>query len=185
MECFWNVTATQIHRQNITSPQTVNYNLTHLTDKSVQLTKDNQQTFTKYYMYIIPTHNNDENNINNKSPTVGLECLRSYFHGKRPKIKVAVSKNLYNIHTFNGPLSGTTQVSRYQKGKTYLDFTETWQWHQLDHMQLCTLLQTDNHASTHRSVFTGQMPFLPPNQQHQSTEGTVQLEKNYKKLSRN
>jgi len=23
----------------------------------------------------------------------------------------------------------------------------------------------------HRSVFTGQMPFLPPNQQHQSTEG--------------
>jgi len=24
-----------------------------------------------------------------------------------------------------------------------------WQWHQLDHMQIiCTLLQTDNHAST-------------------------------------
>jgi len=28
------------------------------------------------------------------------------------------------IHPFNGPLSGTTQVSRYQKGKTNLDFTE-------------------------------------------------------------
>jgi len=30
------------------------------------------------------------------------------------------------IHTqpFNGPFSGTTQVSRYQKGKTNLDFTE-------------------------------------------------------------
>ena len=27
-------------------------------------------------------------------------------------------------HTFNGPLSGTTQVSRYKKGKTNLDFTE-------------------------------------------------------------
>jgi len=27
-------------------------------------------------------------------------------------------------HTFNGPFSGTTQVSRYQKGKTNLDFTE-------------------------------------------------------------
>jgi len=25
---------------------------------------------------------------------------------------------------FNGPLSGTTEVSRYQKGKTNLDFTE-------------------------------------------------------------
>jgi len=29
-----------------------------------------------------------------------------------------------HTHTFNGPLSGTTQVSRYQKGKTSLDFTE-------------------------------------------------------------
>jgi len=30
-------------------------------------------------------------------------------------------------HTYplNGPLSWTTQVSRYQKGKTNLDFTET------------------------------------------------------------
>ena len=57
----------------------------------------------------------------------------------------------YNIHPFNGPLSGTTRVSRYQKGKTNLDFTEAreseWQWHQLGHMQVCTLLQTDNHAS--------------------------------------
>ena len=28
------------------------------------------------------------------------------------------------IHPFNGPLSGTTRVNRYQKGKTNLDFTE-------------------------------------------------------------
>ena len=27
-------------------------------------------------------------------------------------------------HTFNGPLSRTTRVGRYQKGKTNLDFTE-------------------------------------------------------------
>ena len=59
-----------------------------------------------------------------------------------------------SIHTcpFNGPLSGTTRVSRYQKGKTNLDFTESrdseWQWHQLGHMQVCTSLRTDNHAST-------------------------------------
>ena len=43
-------------------------------------------------------------------------------------------------------------MSRYQKGKTILDFTEArdseWQWHQLDNMQVCTLLQADNHAST-------------------------------------
>ena len=29
-----------------------------------------------------------------------------------------------HTHTFNGPFSETTQVSRYQKGKTNLDFTE-------------------------------------------------------------
>jgi len=43
-------------------------------------------------------------------------------------------------------------VSQYQKGKTNLDFTKArdteWQWHQLGHVQVCTLLQTDNHAST-------------------------------------
>jgi len=66
-------------------------------------------------------------------------------------------------------------TGKRQKGKANLDFTEArdseWQWHQLGRMQVCTLLQTDNHASTHHSVFTGRMPFLPPNQQRQSTEG--------------
>jgi len=42
-----------------------------------------------------------------------------------------------HTHPFNGPFTGTTQVSRYQKGKTNLDFTEAkdseWQWHQLGH----------------------------------------------------
>jgi len=83
-----------------------------------------------------------------------------------------------HTHTppFNGPFSGSTQVSRYQK--TNLDFTgardSEWQWHQLGHMQVCTSLQADNHASTSPlSFFTSWMPFLPPNQQHQSTEGTT------------
>jgi len=43
-------------------------------------------------------------------------------------------------------------VSRYQKSKTNLNFTgardSEWQWHQLGHIQVCTSLQTDNHAST-------------------------------------
>jgi len=43
-------------------------------------------------------------------------------------------------------------------------------------MQVCTSLQTDNHASTPLlSFFTGRMPFLPPNQQRQSTEGKLLL----------
>jgi len=82
-----------------------------------------------------------------------------------------------HTHTqpFNGPLSGTTRVSWNQKGKTNLDCTEArdseWQWHQQGHMQVCTSLQTDNHASTPPLFFTGRMPFLPPNQQRQSTKG--------------
>jgi len=40
------------------------------------------------------------------------------------------------------------------------------------YMQVCTSLQTYNHASTPPlSFFTGRTPFLPPNQQRQSTEG--------------
>ena len=76
-------------------------------------------------------------------------------------------------HTFNSPLSGTIQVSRYQKGKTNLDFTEArdseWQWHQLGHMQVCTSLQTPRKSQ----FFTDRMPFLPPSQQCQSTEGKI------------
>ena len=57
-----------------------------------------------------------------------------------------------HTHLFNGLFSGTTQVSRNQKGKTNLDFTEArdseWQWHQVGHMQVCTSLQTDNQANT-------------------------------------
>jgi len=66
--------------------------------------------------------------------------------------------------------AGTRKV---KIGKTNLDFTEArdseWQWHhQLGHMQVCTSLQTDNHASTPPlSFFTGWMPFLPPNEQQE------------------
>jgi len=71
------------------------------------------------------------------------------------KQMTAVAENRHThpfTHPFNGPFSGTTRVGRYQKGKTNLDFTEArdseWLWHQLGHMQVCTSLQTDNHAST-------------------------------------
>ena len=72
-----------------------------------------------------------------------------------------------HTHPFNGSFSGTTRVSRYQKGKTNLDFTEArdseWQWHQLGHMQVCTSLQTDNHPSCHptNSVKALKAMFLP------------------------
>jgi len=57
------------------------------------------------------------------------------------------------LHPFNSLFSGTTWVSRYEKGKTSRDLNEArddgvlgWQWHQLDHVQTtCTSL---HHTST-------------------------------------
>ena len=73
---------------------------------------------------------------------------------------------------FNGPLSGTTRVSRYQKGKTNVDFTEArdseWQWDQLGHMQVCISLQVDNHASTPLLSFFYRPDALPAAQPTES-----------------
>jgi len=49
--------------------------------------------------------------------------------------------------------SGQPGVSGQQKSNPFSILTKQemmgWQWHQLDSMQIiCTLLQTDNHAST-------------------------------------
>jgi len=62
------------------------------------------------------------------------------------------SAQLPHLTRLTALFSRTTWVSRYQKGETNLDCTEArdseWQWHQLGHMQVCTSLPTDNHAST-------------------------------------
>ena len=87
-----------------------------------------------------------------------------------------VEKNTHtHTHPFNGPFSRTTRVGRYQKGKTNLDFTEardssgggiSWAYASL-HLAPDRITT----PAPHHSVFTGRMPFLPPNQQRQSTEG--------------
>jgi len=73
---------------------------------------------------------------------------------KKWNIKRQHKDNITHTHTHTHTRTRltATQVSRYQKGKTNLDFTEIrdseWQWHQLGHMQVCTSLQTDNCVST-------------------------------------
>jgi len=67
--------------------------------------------------------------------------------GHRPNVV-----NYYYIRlTVTSRCPGLPRVSRYQKGKTSLDFTgardSEWQWHQLGHMKVCTSLQTGNHAN--------------------------------------
>ena len=114
----------------------------------------------------------------NSSKPVAAECGGQMMGqmDARPLHKPCSPYYATHTHPFNGSLSRTTRVSRYQKGKTNLSFTEArdseWQWHQLGHMQVCTSLETDNDASTPAlKFFTGWMPFMPPNQQRQSTEG--------------
>jgi len=83
----------------------------------------------------------------------------------------------YYFNCFMAPwtVSGTTQMSWYQKGKTNLDSLEQeivsgsgicW--------AICKSAPHPRQITTpapHHSIFTGWMPFLPSNQQHQSTEG--------------
>ena len=104
-------------------------------------------------------------------PSVHLSydvCLILMFKNQHTALKRRNTRT--HAHPFNGPFTGTTRVSRYQKGKPNLDFTEArdseWQWHQLGHMQVCI-----SPAPT-TQFFTGRMPFLPPKQQRQSTEGS-------------
>ena len=63
----------------------------------------------------------------------------------------------YHTHTFNGPLSGTTRVRRYQKGKTNLDFTgagdSEWQWHQLGMCKSAPRSRQITTPAPHHSVF--------------------------------
>jgi len=80
--------------------------------------------------------------------TLGHSSIKCHLH----IVRYMLHALLHHTHPFNGLFSGTTWVSRYQKCKTNLDFTKArdseWQWHQLEHMQVCTSLQTDNHTST-------------------------------------
>ena len=82
-----------------------------------------------------------------------------------------------HTHPFNGPLSGTTRVSRYQKGKPIWILLKQYtvsgsgiSWAICKSAPCCR--QTTTPAPT-TQFFTGWMPFLPPNQERQSTEGTV------------
>ena len=93
------------------------------------------------------------------TPTHTYQSVTSWYcnGGNRPHRGDQSNYTYTCARTFHGHFSGTTRVSRYRKSKTNLDFTEArdseWQWHQLGHMQVCTSLQTDNHASTPKLSF--------------------------------
>jgi len=98
-----------------------------------------------------------------------------------------------HTHPFNGPMSGTTRVSWYTHRRltTLCLGLPGWAgtrkvkpiWILLKQetvrgsgigWAICKSAPRSRQTTTpapHPSVFTGQMPFLPPNQQRQSTEG--------------
>ena len=75
-----------------------------------------------------------------------------------------------NAYTFNGPFSRTTQVT--QKGQSDLDFTEARDSASDISWAICKSTRSSRQITMpapHDSFFTGQMPFLPPDHQRQST----------------
>jgi len=79
---------------------------------------------------------------------------------------------LHYAHTrpSNGPLSETTRVGRYQKGKPVwiLLKQETVSGSDIS-WAICKSAPHNRQITT--QFIIGRMPFLPPNQQRQSTEG--------------
>ena len=86
-----------------------------------------------------------------------------------------------HTHTFNSPLSGTIRVSRYQKRNV----KPTWILLKRETVSgsgiswaMCKSAPRSRQIimpAPHHSVFTGRMPFLPPNQEHQSTHTHTRL----------
>ena len=79
------------------------------------------------------------------------------------------------LQPFNSLFSRSVWVSQYQKGKTSLDWYETSisgiSWTISKQSAPCSTAITTR--TPHQSIVTGQMLFLTPNQQCQSTEGKV------------
>jgi len=110
--------------------------------------------------------------------TAGQCHTLGHYSQTKPKPLGDFSFMLRHTHTrpFNGPFSGTTRVSRYQKGKPIwiLLKEETVSGSGIS-WAICKSASRSRQITmpaTHHSVFfTGRMPFLLPNQQRQSTEG--------------
>jgi len=140
------------------------HQLDHMQTICTSLQTDNHTNISSLNVYRPDARSDDQPTVSKhwRQQAATVLTVKVYTAAATYRIRLKISAAwqifliLYNgprhTHPFNNPLSGTTRMSRYQKGKTNLDFTEArdseWQWHQPDHMQVCTSLQTDNHDST-------------------------------------
>jgi len=86
-----------------------------------------------------------------------LVCCFSHSLGSKKKVKMwcqvqRLLKTLFqtntHTHTLFPGLLGWAGTRKVKPIWILLKQETEWQWHQLGRMQVCTLLQTDNHAST-------------------------------------
>jgi len=118
-----------------------------------------------------------------KATTNCTELLLYVNHATLP-LKLLLNKQQHlmftstsSIHTYIcftavWTLAAITRVSRYQnQSGFYWSKGQLMAGQQLGHMQICTSPRPITMPTPHHSVFTDWMPFLPPNQQHQSTGG--------------
>jgi len=81
----------------------------------------------------------------------GIWPVKTEWWGAGVVICLERGADLHKAQLMTLPLT-VSCFSKIQIGFTFLDFTEArdseWQWHQLGHMQVCTALQRDSHAST-------------------------------------
>ena len=95
-----------------------------------------------------------------------------------------------DLHTHTAPFPGLPRVRWYQKDKTNLDFTEArdsqWQRHQLGHMQVCTLLQTDNNTNTlPLSILQAGCPSCHPTNSVKALKANTQTHNTYRYMCTN
>jgi len=94
----------------------------------------------------------------------------------------------------NGLFSWTTRLSQHQKGQTNLSFNEAQDAEHGSGISriACTSASSASFAprsrqittpAPHHSIFTGQMLFLMPNEQQQSTECTTSTHLNTKQMN--
>jgi len=126
-------------------------------------------------------------NINHLAVKSACKIATSEFHRSRRNFEHKLSSNIKHTHTHTHTtillliwnMSGYTRVSRYQKGKTKKVKTKLDLLEQeiVSGSGICWAIcksaphsrQPRQHPTT--QFFTDRMPFLPPNQQCQSTEG--------------
>ena len=67
---------------------------------------------------------------------------------------------------FNGHFPGEPGLDGFTEAKDYGSGGDNW-----NYISRAKLQSNHHHQQTNAQLFTGRMPFLSPNQRHQSTEG--------------